>query len=78
MAVVMPKFAPLTKIVNCRKLGAEVILDGGNIGEAKQKADEIGAKGGLTYINGFDDRRLSQGRVLWALKLSRKCQSWMR
>jgi len=62
VTVVMPKFAPLTKIVNCRKFGAEVILDGGNIGEAKQKADEIGAKGGLTYINGFDDPAIIAGQ----------------
>src|SRR5437870_5170682 len=37
VTVVMPKFAPLTKVVNCRKFGATVILDGGNIGEAKTK-----------------------------------------
>src|SRR5262245_6224546 len=26
--VVMPRFAPLTKVVNCRRLGANIILDG--------------------------------------------------
>src|SRR5438445_9412421 len=32
--VVMPRFAPLTKVVNCRRLGARVLLDGPDIGEA--------------------------------------------
>src|ERR1051326_9589044 len=35
-AVVMPRFAPLTKIVNCRRLGAEVILDGADIAERSE------------------------------------------
>ena len=39
--VVMPRFAPLTKVVNCRRLGANVVLDGANIGEARQRADQI-------------------------------------
>src|SRR6185369_16714146 len=53
--VVMPRFAPLTKVVNCRKLGAEVVLDGANIGEARARADVLAAEQGLTYINGYDD-----------------------
>jgi len=39
--VVMPRFAPLTKVVNCRRLGARVMLEGANIGEARSRADEI-------------------------------------
>jgi threonine dehydratase len=31
--VVMPRFAPLTKVVNCRRLGANVLLEGANIAE---------------------------------------------
>ena len=62
VTVVMPKFAPLTKVMNCRKFGAHVILDGGNIGEAKHKADEIGSQQGLTYINGFDDPAIIAGQ----------------
>src|SRR5438876_4758855 len=40
--VVMPRFAPLTKIVNCRRLGAQVVLDGTDIAEARARADKIG------------------------------------
>ena len=35
----MPRFAPLTKVANCRRLGAEVILEGNHIAEARQHAE---------------------------------------
>src|SRR3954464_13190927 len=70
VTVVMPKFAPLTKVVNCRKFGATVILDGGNIGEAKTKADEIGSKRGLAYINGFDDLAIIAGQGTIGLEIA--------
>src|SRR2546430_7178816 len=60
--VVMPRFAPLTKVTNCRRSGANVVLDGANIGEARRKADEIGSANGLTYINGFDDPAIIAGQ----------------
>src|SRR5579859_782116 len=53
--VVMPRFAPLTKVVNCRRFGATVVLEGANIAEARERADQIAARDGLAYINGFDD-----------------------
>src|SRR6201987_3167882 len=31
--VVMPRFAPLTKVVNCRRLGARVVLEGATIAD---------------------------------------------
>src|SRR4051795_1511636 len=42
--VVMPTFAPLTKVSNCRKLGANVVLHGNDLAEARIKADELVAK----------------------------------
>jgi len=50
--VVMPRFAPLTKLVNCRRMGATVELHGANIGEARTRAEQIAAEKGLPYING--------------------------
>src|SRR5213078_1639245 len=43
--VVMPRFAPLTKVVNCRRLGARVMPDGANIGEARARADQVAVSG---------------------------------
>src|SRR2546430_1623280 len=60
--VVMPRFAPLTKVTNCRRLGANVVLDGANIAEARARADEISAARGLIYINGFDDPAIIAGQ----------------
>src|SRR3954453_4531657 len=37
--VFMPTFAPLTKVNNCRKLGANVMLHGADLAEARIKAD---------------------------------------
>src|SRR5204863_4408252 len=53
--VVMPRFAPLVKQVNCRKLGATVELHGSSFSEAKARADELRAAQGLTYTHGYDD-----------------------
>jgi threonine dehydratase len=65
--VVMPRFAPLTKVSNCRRLGATVVLHGADIGEARARADEIAKKQKLTYINGFDDPDIiaGQGTLGW-------------
>src|SRR5438067_332611 len=71
-AVVMPRFAPLTKVVNCRRLGAKVVLDGANIGEARQRADQIAATGGQTYINGFDDPAIIAGQCTMGLEIVRQ------
>ena len=67
--VVMPRFAPLTKVVNCRKLGAEVLLEGTNIAEARAHADQLVAARGLTYINGFDDPAMSAGQGTIGLEI---------
>ena len=69
-AVVMPRFAPLNKVVNCRRLGARVMLDGGNIGEARSRADQIAATEGLTYINGFDHPAIIAGQGTIGLEIA--------
>src|SRR4051812_28340484 len=67
--VVMPRFAPLTKIANCRRLGANVILDGADISEARARADKIVAEKNLTYINGFDDPPIIAGQGTIGLEI---------
>jgi len=68
--VVMPRFAPLTKVSNCRRLGAEVLLHGANIGEARDRADQIAAERGLAYINGFDDPAIIAGQGTIGLEIA--------
>lgn len=54
VTVVMPTFAPMIKVQNCRGLGANVILHGEHIGECFEHAQTLVASEGLTYINGYD------------------------
>lgn len=68
--VVMPRFAPLTKVTNCRRLGARVVIAGANIGEARMQAEEIAAKEGLAYINGYDDPAIIAGQGTIGLEIA--------
>jgi threonine dehydratase len=67
--VVMPKFAPLIKINNCQKLGARVVLQGGDFAEAKARAHEIAAEQGLAYIDGYDDPAIIAGQGTVGLEI---------
>ena len=40
------------QVENCKRLGAKVVIYGGNFGEAKKRALLIGQKKGLLYVNG--------------------------
>ena len=53
VTVVMPTIAPMAKVDKCRLFGANVIVHGSHIGEAKQYAIESFAQNGLRYINGY-------------------------
>jgi threonine dehydratase len=68
--VVMPRFAPLMKVSNCRRLGAQVVLHGADLGEARARADEIAAEQQLTYINGYDDPDIIAGQGTLGLEIA--------
>ena len=67
--VVMPKYAPLIKVNNCQKLGANVVLSGKDFGEAKARAHEIAQEKALAYIDGYDDRAIIAGQGTAALEI---------
>lgn len=68
--VVMPRFAPLMKVSNCRRLGARVVLQGADIGEARMRAAEIAAEEQLAYINGYDDPEIIAGQGTLGLEMA--------
>jgi len=68
--VVMPRFAPLSKVSNCRRLGARVVLHGSDIAEARSRADQIAVLQGLTYINGYDDPHIIAGQGTLGLEIA--------
>ena len=52
VTVVMPVIAPIMKIVACRQYGANVIVDGLDMEEARRIALRRAKEKGLMYING--------------------------
>jgi len=62
VTVVMPKQSPLIKSETCRRYGAKVLLHGESLVDGKELADEIAAKEGLRYINGYDDAEIIAGQ----------------
>jgi len=61
VTVVMPTVAPMTKVMNCRDYGANVIINGAHIVESKGYAETLVEKEGLTYINGYDHPHIIAG-----------------
>ena len=41
VTVVMPVVAPIMKVENCKKFGANVLIHGANIGESRDRYNEI-------------------------------------
>jgi threonine dehydratase len=67
--VVMPKFAPLIKVSNCQKLGANVVSHGKDFGEAKAHAHELAKEKGLAYIDGYDDPAIITGQGTMGIEI---------
>jgi hypothetical protein len=61
VTVVMPTVAPMAKVDKCRQFGANIVIHGAHIGEAKEFAETLVEKEGLTYINGYDDPPICAG-----------------
>ncbi|HMA31156.1 MAG TPA: threonine ammonia-lyase [Casimicrobiaceae bacterium] len=69
VTVVMPKFAALVKVTNCRHLGANVVLHGADLTEARAEAEAIAARKGLTFLHPFDNEHVIAGQGTIALEI---------
>jgi threonine dehydratase len=69
VTVVMPRWAPLVKVTNCRAFGAEVVTHGESFAEARIRALEIGAARGLTFVPPYDDADVIAGQGTLGLEL---------
>ena len=67
--VVMPKFAALIKVTNCRQFGATVVLHGADLTEARAHAGELAEREGLTFIHPFDNANVIAGQGTIALEI---------
>ena len=61
VTVVMPKWAPLIKVQNCRSFGANVLFCGESYDDARAHANQLAEAKGLAYIPGFDDADIIAG-----------------
>ncbi len=67
--VVMPRFAALIKVANCRQLGANVVLHGANLTEAREQAEVLAREAGLTFIHPFDNADVVAGQGTMGLEI---------
>jgi threonine dehydratase len=67
--VVMPRFAPLVKVTQCRTYGAAVELVGDSFDEARARAAEVAEQRSLTLVHGFDDPLVIEGQGTVGLEL---------
>ena len=61
--IVLPEFAPLTKLVATRSYGADAILHGKTFDEAVAYSRQLERENGYTYVHAFDDERVIAGFV---------------
>jgi threonine dehydratase len=67
--IVMPQFTPGVKIDNTRRLGAEVILHGDTLDEARSHALQIAKQQSLTLVHPYDDPLIVAGQGTIALEM---------
>ncbi|CAL7951034.1 unnamed protein product [Xylocopa violacea] len=69
VTVVMPVVAPIMKIAACRQYGANVIVEGLDMREAKRIALRHAKEKRLTYINGYDHPDIMAGQGTLGLEI---------
>lgn len=68
--IVLPKFAPLTKVIATKSYGAEVVLFGETFDDAFAHSKELQAHHGYTYIHAFDDELVIAGQGTIGLEIA--------
>jgi len=71
--IVLPEFAPLTKITATKNFGAEVILHGATFDEAFAHSKKLQEENGYTYVHAFDDEQIIAGQGTIGLEIARDC-----
>lgn len=67
--IVLPDFAPLTKITATKNFGADVIMHGSTFDEALAYSKELEEKHGYTYVHAFDDDHIIAGQGTIGLEI---------
>ncbi len=67
--IVMPEFAPFTKVERTREFGARVVLTGDTLDASAVAAREIAARENLTFVHPYDDPKIIAGQGTIGLEM---------
>ncbi|WEL28566.1 threonine ammonia-lyase [Haloferax volcanii] len=71
--IVMPEYAPISKVKATERYGGDVVLYGNDYDEAQTKAHEIEESEGRTYVHAFDDEYVMAGQGTIGLEIAEDC-----
>ena len=67
--IVMPRFTPGVKVERTRSFGAEVVLHGDTLEEARTHAYALADQQGLEFVHPYDDEAIAAGQGTLALEM---------
>lgn len=67
--IVMPRFTPMVKVERTRGFGAEVVLHGDTLDEARAHALTLAEQQGLVFVHPYDDRSIVAGQGTIGLEM---------
>ncbi|QFT32900.1 threonine ammonia-lyase [Roseibium porphyridii] len=67
--IVMPVLTPFVKIAATRGYGAEVVLAGNTLADAKEEADRLALEKDLVWVHPYDDAHVIHGQGTIALEM---------
>ena len=67
--IVMPRFTPGVKVERTRGFGAEVVLHGDTLEEARAHAYALAEAQGLVFVHPYDDLEVAAGQGTLALEM---------
>ena len=67
--IVMPRFTPSVKVEGTRSFGAEIVLHGDTLDEARSHALELAAQQQLTFVHPYDDEAIIAGQGTVGLEM---------
>jgi threonine dehydratase len=76
--IVMPRFTPGVKVERTRGFGAEVVLHGDTLDEARAHALALAAAQGLTFVHPYDDEAIVAGQGTVGLEMLQAVPDWTR
>ncbi|WP_254531521.1 threonine ammonia-lyase [Natrinema gelatinilyticum] len=71
--IVMPEYAPISKVKATESYGADVVLAGRDYDAAAEHAHEIEREEGRTYVHAFDDEYVMAGQGTIGLEILDDC-----